>query len=279
MNKLYFIALFAFVLSLVSCKTPYEKIRTSENPKEILDAANAFYDEEEWVKAQGLYDIVIPFYRGKQEAEDLFYRYAYTYYNIEEYILASHYFGSYAKTFYDSPRKEETEFMEAFAQYEMSPNYRLDQSSSQKAIDAFQRFVNTYPNSERVRQCNALIDEMREKMEIKAYEQGDLYFRLERYQAAITSLENMIKDFPETSRGDEIRRLIIKSNYNLASKSIFAKQEERYTETLKKVAQFKKKYPNSVFMAEIEKIENNSNKALKEISNVRLKESSTGDQP
>ncbi len=271
MHRKLHILLFGMFILLASCKTPYEKIRTSEDPREILKAANAYYDEGDFIKAQGLYDIVIPFYRGKKEAEDLFYRYAYTYYNLDEFILASHYFGSYSKTFYDSPKREELEFMEAYAQYKLSPNSRLDQSYSQKAIEAFQRFVNTYPNSSRISECNNLIDEMRKKMEIKAFDQGKLYFQLERYQAAIVSLENMIKDFPETKKGDEIRHLIIKSNYNLASKSIFSKQEERYNETIRKVGQFKKKYNTSAYLAEVNKIEKNCLTALKEISDVRFK--------
>ncbi len=270
-RKLHILLILGLFIFIASCKTPYEKIRTSEDPQEILKVANAYFEDEDYVKAQGLYDIVIPFYRGKKEAEDLFYKYAYTYYHLEEYILASHYFGSYATTFYDSPKREELEFMEAFAQYKLSPNYKLDQSYSQKAIEAFQRFINTYPNSSRISECNDLIDEMRKKMEIKAFDQGKLYYKLERYQAAVVSLENMIKDFPETSRGDDIRHLIIKSNYNLARKSIFAKQEERYDETIRKVGQFKKKYKKSAHLAEINKIEKNCLTALKEISDVRLK--------
>lgn len=272
-NLLLFIGVFAILAT--SCRTNYEQIRTSNDPELILKTANEYYDNEDYFKAQGLYDIVIPFYRGKSEAQELFYRYAYTYFNTDEYILASHYFGSFAKTFYDSPKKEESEFMEAYSQYKLSPNHRLDQSYSQKAIEAFQQFANAHPLSPRVEQCNMLIDEMREKMEIKALDQGKLYIKLHQYQAATKSLENMLKDFPETSRGAEIRYLIIKSNFNLATKSIFTKQQERFEETIRKINQFKKKYSSSNYLAEIERIEKNCLTELKEISNVRLAQQST----
>ncbi len=253
-----------------SCKTPYEKLRTSNDPVQILKSANAYFEKEDYIKAQGLYDIVIPFYRGKKEAADLFYNYAYTYYHIEEYLLASHYFGSFGKTFYNSPNREEAEYMEAYAQSKMSPNHRLDQSYSQRSIDAFQRFINTYPTSPRVQECNDQIDDLRGKMEQKAFEEGRLYYKIGQHQASIVSFENMIKDFPETSRAEEIRYLVVKSNYILATNSVFAKKEERFNETLRKISQFIKKYPSSSEIGEIEKIKNNCLNELKEISDVRL---------
>ena len=59
------------------CKSNYEQIRNSNNPERILREANRFFKDEQYTKAQGLYEVVIPFYRGKKEAEDVFYNYTY----------------------------------------------------------------------------------------------------------------------------------------------------------------------------------------------------------
>ncbi len=268
MNRITILLCIALGITMMSCKTEYEKIRTSNDPIAILDKANAYYDAADYYKAQSLYDIVIPFYRGKKEAETLFFKYAYCNYNQEQYILAQHYFENYANTFFNSAMKEESEYMAAYSQYRLSPSYRLDQTYTEAAIQAFQKFINTNPDSERVAEATMLIDEMRAKMEKKSFEQGKLYYDIKNYKAAINSLESMIKDYPETKRGEEIKWLILDSNHILAENSVFAKKEGRFEETLKKAKKFIAKYPASQYIEQAKKIESNCLSSIKEIKNV-----------
>ena len=256
------------VLFLSSCKTNFEKVRTSNDPPRIYKEALAYYDAEEYRNAQSLFELVIPYYRGKAEAEELFYKYAYTHYYLGEYILANHYFTSFAKTFFNSDKREEADYMAAFSNMEMSPNHKLDQTYSLKAIDEFQAFTNKYPKSERVALCNQHIDEMRDKLEAKSYEQGKLYYDLKNYNSAIASFDNMLKDFPESEKALEVRYLIVKSCYQWAENSIYEKKEERYNETIKRFNQFKYKYPSSKYNRELEDIHKATKESLKNLKDV-----------
>ncbi len=262
MDKLLISILFSFVL-LISCRSAYEEIRTSNDPQRILTSANKYFEEGDFLKAQALYELAIPFFRGKKEAEDLFYNYSYTYYNLGQYTLASHYFNSFAKTFYNSPKKEEMAFMSAYANYELSPSYKLDQKPSRQAIEDLQAFINNYPSSPRVDQCNELIDELRLKLETKAFEKAKLYYQLKNYQSAMSSFENLLKDFPETKRREEINFLIIQSSYLLAKNSIYEKMEERLQNTIKKCNKFATKYPTSENLSELGDIKDFCNNELK----------------
>ena len=263
MNFRYQFILFALIMVLASCKSQFEEVRTSNDPNKILAAANEYYEKEDYLKAQTLYELVIPFYRGKTEAEELFYKYAYTYYKQDQFILAAHYFNSFTKTFYNSPLKEEMAYMSAYSNYLMSPSYKLDQKPSTDAINELQSFINTYPNSPRVEECNALIDEMRLKLETKAFETGKLYFQLEDYNSAVRAMENMLKDFPESKRAEEVRFLIAKGSYNLAKNSIYEKTKERLEETIEKSEKFLTKYPDSEKVTEINTIIENCKVELK----------------
>ena len=78
--------------------------------------------------------------------------------------------------------------MSALSNYQMSPNAKLDQTASIEALDKLQIFINTYPNSPRVEECNELMDEIRGKLEAKSFEQGKLYYDLKNYQSAMTCL-------------------------------------------------------------------------------------------
>ena len=263
------------VLLVTACKTDYEKVRTSNDPKIMFEAANQYYESGNYLNAQTLYELSIPYYRGKEEAEELYYKFADCHYQLGEYILSSHYFSNFANSFYSSPKKIEAEYMAAYSKYKLSPSHKLDQSYSGEAIDALQTFMNNYPESDKVDECTRLIDEIRKKLELKAFEEGRLYYDLKNYNSAIKSFENMLKDFPETKRGEEVRFLILDSSINWATKSIFEKKEERLEECLKKYNTFLRKYPESSYMGDIEKIYAKYQEEIKILENVRLKNASS----
>jgi len=259
----------AILLLGSSCKTKFEKIRISNDPELILKEAHAYFAAENYYKAQTLYELAIPAFRGKVEAEDIFFNYAYTHYNVKAYMLSAHYFKNFAQTFGNSPKKEEADYMAAYSHYRMSPAHKLDQSNSDKAIESFQLFMNTYPNSERVKECNDLIVGLRAKMEEKAFDEGKLYFDLKRYNSATTSLANMLKDFPETKRAAEVRYLIAKASYLLADNSVYLKKEERYTETIARCDDFLKKHSKTEFKKEVSSFLKDSRKELNKITDGR----------
>jgi outer membrane protein assembly factor BamD len=225
--------------------------------------ANNFYKDGEFLKSQILYEIVLPYYKGKKEAEELYYKFAYTHYHLEDYILAAHYFKSYSNSFTNSSHREECLYMSAYSEYVMSPKSQLDQTQTNKAIDDFQYFVNTFPESDKVEKCNTLIDELRKKLEIKAFEQGQLYYNIGKYVSSIVSLENMLRDFPETAKEEEIRFLILQASYNYAKNSIFEKKIERYKDTIERYNQYIKRFSNSKNIKKAKKIYNDSLAALK----------------
>lgn len=261
MNRVLTILVFAVIL-MTSCKSKYETIRTSQDPQLIYNTGLKYYEEGDWYRAQSLFEIVLPLYRGKEQAEELYYKYAYTHYNVDQFILASHYFEQFAKTFYNSENKEEARFMSAYSSYRLSPNYKLDQTYTLKAIEAFQDFTNTFPRSDRVAQCNELIDEMREKLEDKAYYGSKLYYTTGFYESALAAFGNMLKDFPGSENAEEVRFLMVKSAFIQAENSIYNKKEDRFMETAKLYKEFKKKYKSSQYDEELEEIFEETTKQL-----------------
>ena len=254
-------------LALVSfgCRSAYEKVRTSGDPALILEKALAYYEAEEYQCAQSLFELVAATYRGRKEAEEIAYKNSYCYYYLRNYLLSSYQFKQFVQTYGTSPKREEAEFMSAYSNYKLSPKFRLDQTSTYTAIQELQFFINTYPNSERVDQCNELIDELRAKLETKAFEEGQLYFDRRLYTASIQVYENLLKDFPETRQTDRVRSMIVKSEYLLAENSVLQKQEERYRITLNMANEFIDRFPKSEYVSEIEKIREDSENKIKQL--------------
>lgn len=239
----FFLYTLLIVSLLSACKSEFEQVRVSNDPERILAESIKYYDKGDYLRAQTLMELVLNQYRGTREGEELFFKYAYTHYHLANYQLAATYFTNFAATFAYSIYTEEADFMTAYSYYRQSPSFRLDQDPSVKAIEAFQDFANKYPESERVQECNKLIDELRAKLEEKAYAQGVLYYDLGQYQAAITSFENMLANFPESSRIEEVRFLILKASYEYAVNSVYDKRAERYEEAMKRYKEYVNRFP------------------------------------
>jgi outer membrane protein assembly factor BamD len=267
MNRIKFNTLFAAIAILFfgACKSEFEKMRTSGNTAAILKKGNEYYEKGEYAKAQTMYDLIISSVRGRQDAEKVYYRYAYTHYFLEKYVSGNYYFDQFAKTYPGSEFREEADYMAAFCNYKQSPSYRLSQEATTKASDELQLFVNTYPNSERIKDANKLIDEMRTKLEKKAFEEGNLYFDLKEYQAAIQTFNNVLKDFPETNNAELISYKIILAAHDYAKNSVLAKQEERYKLAVEESENFMRRNEKSKYKKEIALINKEAKAKLKEI--------------
>lgn len=261
------IVLFA-LLSLASCKSDFEKVRESGDMETVYEKANQYYENEDYLKANTLYELVLSFYRGRKEGEDLYYRYADTQFKLKRYVTAAYYFERFSATYANSPLREDADFMIGNAYYKMSPSFRLEQQYTEKAIAAYQKFVNYHPQSGRVQTCNDLIDEMRRKLEKKAFDSAELYYKMENYKAALHSFENLLKDYPETPDAENIRFLIVKASYNLAVDSYYERKKERFENVVTAYQAYVKRYPKSKNKKELDIIYNKTEDQLKNLTNV-----------
>lgn len=270
MRKMLGCLLFLGLMLTTACKSNYEKIRTSGDADLLLKTAFDYYEKEQYQRAQTLFELVLTNIRGKAEAEKANFQYAYTHYHLKQYVLAAYYFKNFANTFTNSPFREEAAFMSAYSNYAQSPTYRLDQSDSQKAIEEFQVFANLFPESKRVEESNRLIDELRRKLEEKAFAEGELYYNLRQYQSAVISFDNLLRDYPESPDAERVSYLIAKGSYLLGENSVVDKKEERYLNAARRSVDFLEKYPSGIYSKEVRQLQKSAEQAAKSVKK-RLK--------
>ncbi len=266
-KKLLFILIGTIVLLAPSCKSEFETIRSQGSAEERLTMAREYLEKEECYKAQTLFESVIGAYRGLPEQEGIYFDYAQSHFCQGSYLTSAHYFNNFATTYPNSNKREEADYMVAFSYYSLSPDYKLEQTYTQKAINQFQLFINTHPNSDRVADANKHIDDCREKLEQKAFAEGKLYYDLKQFEAATVSFKNLLKDFPETPNAERVRYLIAKAGYKWAENSILIKQAERYTMANSDAETFLARHTSSQYTREVKFILNDSSNKVKELTN------------
>lgn len=246
------------VMGITGCKSKFEKLRASNDTARKYQEAIKLYNNEKYSKALVLFDDLIQRFRGQAEAEDLYYYHAYTNYRLKDYLTARHQFMTFVNTYPNSPKAEECRFMSAYCYYLEAPVYTLDQSNTQKAIESLQLFINLYPDSERAEEAAGLIDELRDRLERKSYENAKLYLDIGDYQSAVIAFENSLRDYPDTKFAEEMEFSIIEAQYLFALNSSEYRQEERYAEAITFANDFLKNYPDSKYVKEANKFKEDS---------------------
>lgn len=195
------------------------------------EVGEKLYEKGKYSKAIRLFEQIAPSYRGKDQAQKMFYMYAQSYYKTKQYYTAGYQFELFTASYPRSEKVEEAAFLGAKSYYMLSPVYSLDQVDTNKALDKLQTFIDSYPNSQYMPEANALVKELREKLEKKAYEIAKQYNTISEYtgdhNAAIKALDNFILDFPGTKYKEDALYYKFDSSYQLAINSVDKKMRER----------------------------------------------------
>ena len=240
--------LLALIFAVAGCKTKYEKLKASNDNAKKFQEGKRLYDKKEYSKALGLFETLLTRYRGQDGAVDLFYYNAYTNYRLKDYTAAAYHFKDFATSYPSNPRAEECRFLAAYCYYLDAPVFSLDQENTMKCIESLQLFINLYPKSDKVAEASKLIQNLRDRLEQKAYANAKMYLTIGENQAAVIAFGNMLRDYPDTKYAEELEFLTIKAQYAYAHESREYKQEERYTQTITDADLFIDKYPTSKYL-------------------------------
>jgi outer membrane protein assembly factor BamD len=277
MKKLAFHIIIPLIaLSISSCGEFY-KLEKSTNWDELYEAANRYYQSEDYNKAIILYDKVLPVIRGSEKSELAEFNYAYAHFRTKRYIEAAGYFKTFFDTYNRSPMAEEALFMHSYSLYLDAPDYNLDQRSSKEAVNAIQMFINRYPESDSYERAMGMINDLQKRFEEKAYMESKMYYRLTEglfpgdfYRACIVNFQNFAKNYPDSKYNEELAYRLVEVGFTYADNSIYSQKEERLNQALQFGSDFLGKYPESAFTGNVKNLITQTESAL--ASHSKLKE-------
>ena len=262
-RKAVYILLFASLLIVTISCDGYKKTLKSGNNELKYETAIDLYEKGNFNKALQFFDILRAIHRGTAEGEQISYYTPNCYFQLKDYNIASYYYKQYTQLYPRGEHVQEAAFYSAYCNYLDSPKSSLDQTSTFAALKELQLYIDLYPNDSRVEEATRLMDDLRDKLEVKDYNIAKLYYRMESYQAAITSFNNLLEDYPDTDYREEVLFFITKAYYDYAEKSIYTKKKERYEETVEAYNNLLYLYPESEYLKEVESININARKYIK----------------
>ncbi len=142
------------------------------------------YEKKRYLDAVERLEIFLINHSGSPMMDSAQFLLAESHYKMKEYLISASEYEKLVLQFPQSPLVEQSEYNLGMSYYKMSPKYSLDQVYSERAIDAFQIFIEDFPNSKNSGDAMEMIGICRGKLARKEYESGRLYHKVKEYPSA-----------------------------------------------------------------------------------------------
>lgn len=260
--------LYLFLTLLIfSTGCEYQQIVKKGSNADKLAYADKMYEKGTYIKALPLYEELLGVYNRRQDGERIYFRYAMCHYQMADYTVAAYHFKMFGETFVTSSKLEDAAYYYAICQVSKTLPYYLDQSQTKQAMEQLQLFINRFPDSKYVEDCNKRMDDLRRDLQLKSYKAAMAYYHRGLYNAAVVSFKNTLISYPDIEEKPEMEFLIVESSYLYAQKSILSKQVERYADAITESKNYLKDHPKDDKF--YEKVLEIKGKAEKELGQVK----------
>ena len=251
---------FAFVGLLLTSCSEYQKVLNKGTVDQQYALATKMYEAKKYNKALDLFEKVTPTYAGKPQMERIQFMVAQSSFNVKDYDLAGYYYQRFTQSYPKSSKKEEAAFLSAYSYKLASPVFSLEARDTHKALEAFQSFIEAYPDSKRIPEANKYYQEIRYKLQKKAFEVAKVYYTTAEYDparnytAAIQAFDNLLEDYLGSEFKEEALYYRLKAAHDLAVKSTNRKKEQRLKDAIKAYQKLKRNFPETKYLVDSNKM-------------------------
>ena len=263
-------------LLLCSCAGEFNKVYKSTDNEYRYEYAKEAFAMGKFQQAATLLEEIITIKKGSEEEQESLYMLAMAQYCNRDYEAASATFKKYISRYPRGIYAESAAFYVGQTLYEESPEPRLDQSPTIGAMNAYQQFLDLYPDSKLRPAAQERLYELQDKLVQKELLSAELYYNLggyfgninkndeSNYTSCIITAQNALKQYPYSKWREEFAVLIMKSKFQLAENSTLEKRLERYRDAEDECYGFLNEYPDSKNISLAEKYINKCKKVIKD---------------
>ena len=256
-------ALLAALALLPSCKSQYDAMLESSDVDMKYKAAFDYFNKGKYTRAATLFESLALLTNGTERDDTVRYYWGLSNYSNKDYYTAETNFTQFLSNCPNSPFTESAGFLRIDCLYRSTLRYELDQTPTYTALNAMTEYLREEPDNGHLADCEAMIKDLNDRLDRKAYEGAKLYYRMEDYLAARVALKNVLKDDAENIYREDILYYIAMSSYKYAELSVKAKQRERYLQFMDDYLNFMSEYPDSKYAHSLEFPHSKAQKYLK----------------
>lgn len=258
----------AVLLCSAACKSQYDALLASNDVEEKYKAAFEYFQRERYQRAAALFESMSIMTDRTSRADTVQFYWGLSNYRNRDYYTAETNFSKFVEIYPTSPFAPEARFLRIDCLYRSTLRYELDQKPTYTAINAINEYLRDYPSNDYTSDCQAMLKDLNDRLDTKAYEAAKLYYRMEDYLASRVALRNVLKDDADNIYREDILYYIAMSSYKYAQLSVREKQKERYLTFVDDYLNFVGEIPESPYRRELDALYARAQKALGRYSGV-----------
>jgi outer membrane protein assembly factor BamD len=242
---------------MTGCTSEFSSVLKSSDKDFKYEYAKQCFAQGKFDNAITLLSEVVTAQKGRQNAQESLYMLAMAQYCNRDYEAASATFRKYFQSYPKGDFAEQASFYVGQSLFESMPDPRLDQSATVGAINAYQNFMDYFPDSPLRETAQKRLFILQDNLVQKENLSAKLYYNLggyfgninanteSNYEACIITAQNALKAYPYTDKREDFSVLIMKSKYYLAKNSSEEKKVERYRDAEDECYGFITEFPES----------------------------------
>ncbi len=257
--------LLCMAVFLSSCASEFNKVYKTADNDYKYEYAKQCFAMGKFQQASSLLQDLVLVTKGRDHAQECLYLLGMAEYGNRDYESASTTFKKYYASYPKGIFAEQACFYIGQSLYRGAPEPRLDQTPTIGAINAYQQFLDIYPDSELRPLAQQRLFELQDNLVQKEFLSAQLYYNLggyfgninsnteSNYEACIITAQNALKNYPYSKIREKFSVLIMKSKFYLAENSSEERRLDRYRDAEDECYGFINEYPESKEIVTAEK--------------------------
>ncbi len=194
--KIFACLMMVLVLCLSGCA--HKKLQEEKSATELVEEGQKKFEARDYKSAITAFERVKDWYPFSDQVPTAQMKIAEAHYKLREYDQAAAAYEEFANLHPKNPLTPYAMYQVGRCFYDQMHTIDRDQENTKKALAAFKRLLNRWPDSEYTGPTRAHITECQRRLASHELLVAKYYFRRKNYQAALARFQNVINDYSDT---------------------------------------------------------------------------------
>lgn len=214
------VILVAAAFSFQGCSTVNSDLQGQRDPKELYEKGMTAYLSERYEESERLFKALMenhPLHPLSVDAQLILGDIAYA---TEKYDDAGSYYTNFTALHPAHPRASYALFQKGMSHLKDVLTIDRDQTSSKKALFAFEDLMAAYPDSPYVPRAKEFTSFLKRRLADREFYVGQFYFKDKNYKGALARFRDILRNYPETGLNDAVLFYIAESYSKLGENGL-----------------------------------------------------------
>ena len=202
---MYRLILSVVILILLTGCSVFNNDKIEMTEEERFEKAKILLSNNKFEKAKNEFQIIIQNQKGTSLSLDSYFYLGESFFGLKNYEEAIYHFNYYSMFSNQIENVEKAQFMKSKCEFELTLDYKNDQAQTFLAISSIQEFLDNFPYSIYKDDAFKMIEDLREKLAKKYFENGRLYLKIKKFESAMYYFDIVISDYYDTKYSDEAK--------------------------------------------------------------------------